>query len=477
MSKEGILSNFRNRGILAWLFGVVLVVFYIFLYFGDGIDKGFFWGKTWKNFYENIYGKQKSSMESEISALRKDIAKIKKENAQSIPLVSNKANLASLEKDLKSKREELGVIKRQYSVLYKSAYTKERGEYISSYYKKNKVQLSGEYYSTLVELQKKPSAQQFLHYFYTLLNPLSKFLRNKPADKWFLYGFLYTLLVVSMGIRFMRRWNHDKYQKVRTLSVMFFQFGIAFTLPGILESLGSKGFFFHYFWPLKFDYIFPSTLNGLPKAMAIWTIMVSFVAVPILTYFFGKRWYCSWVCGCGALANTFGDPFRHLSDKSKKAWQVEIFTVHFILAVTVVATIIIVMNQLGRFSGEMRSFAFGVQKWYLFFVSAGFAGVIGTGFYPLAGTRVWCRFGCPQAAILGILQKFFSRFRITTNGEQCMSCGNCSTYCEMGIDVRAYAMAGKDIVRASCVGCGLCMSVCPRGVLKLENGPRKNKNL
>jgi ferredoxin len=39
----------------------------------------------------------------------------------------------------------------------------------------------------------------------------------------------------------------------------------------------------------------------------------------------------------------------------------------------------------------------------------------------------------------------------------------------MGIDVRAYAQRGQDIVRASCVGCGVCAAVCPRGVLRLEN--------
>lgn len=75
-----------------------------------------------------------------------------------------------------------------------------------------------------------------------------------------------------------------------------------------------------------------------------------------------------------------------------------------------------------------------------------------------------------MAAVLGIIQRFFSRFRITTNGGQCMSCGNCTTYCEMGIDVRAYAERGENIVRSSCVGCGVCSAVCPRGVLKLENG-------
>jgi polyferredoxin len=84
------------------------------------------------------------------------------------------------------------------------------------------------------------------------------------------------------------------------------------------------------------------------------------------------------------------------------------------------------------------------------------------------GNRTWCRFGCPLAAYLGIIQRFKSRFRITTNGGQCISCGNCSTYCEMGIDVRWYAQRGQNIVRSSCVGCGVCSSVCPRGVLNLE---------
>jgi ferredoxin len=45
----------------------------------------------------------------------------------------------------------------------------------------------------------------------------------------------------------------------------------------------------------------------------------------------------------------------------------------------------------------------------------------------------------------------------------------------MGIDVRAYAQKGQDIVRASCVGCGVCSSVCPRGVLKLENADESSR--
>jgi polyferredoxin len=123
---------------------------------------------------------------------------------------------------------------------------------------------------------------------------------------------------------------------------------------------------------------------------------------------------------------------------------------------------------------DFARLAFKVQEWYGFAIGAMFAGVLGVGLYPLMGTRVWCRFGCPMAALLGLVQKV-GRFRITVKKDMCISCGNCSTYCEMGIDVRSYAMANQSFTRASCVGCGLCSHVCPRGVLKLENKPDRFK--
>lgn len=140
--------------------------------------------------------------------------------------------------------------------------------------------------------------------------------------------------------------------------------------------------------------------------------------------------------------------------------------------------VIIISLIILHFSTGIKLFLFDAETLrasYGFLIGAVFSGVIGVGFYPIFGNRVWCRFGCPMAAILGIQQRLFSKFRITTNGGQCISCGNCSTYCEMGIDVRAYAQKGENIVRASCVGCGICAAVCPRGVLKLENGPLENR--
>ena len=307
---------------------------------------------------------------------------------------------------------------------------------------------------------------------------LSTALRGRPADQWFLYGLFYTLAILIMGARMLIKYRDNGYQILRTISVMFFQLGLAFILPSLLLLLNEPEFYFSYFWPLKYDYLWPSTFSSLTQGpglgifLLFWTAVMTFVATPILTYFFGKRWYCSWVCGCGGLAETAGDPFRHLSDKSVKAWKVERWMVHSVLVFVIVTTLALWINSWtggGLLGGLSQEFS----RLYGFFIGLIFAGVIGVGFYPIMGSRVWCRFGCPMAAILGILQKYLSRFRITTNGGQCISCGNCSTYCEMGIDVRWYAQRGQNIVRASCVGCGMCATVCPRGVLRLENGSMK----
>jgi polyferredoxin len=313
-----------------------------------------------------------------------------------------------------------------------------------------------------------------------VFDPLSKLLSGKPADQWFMYGLFYTLAVVTMGIRFIGRNRNNRYQVIRTLSVMFFQTGFAFLIPMILKKLNEPEFYFSYFWPLKYSYLFPSDVSSLMNSghlgvfMVFWGAMMTFIATPLLTYNYGKRWYCSWVCGCGGLAETAGDPYRHLSDKSLKAWKIERWMVHSVLVFITVTTILLWLNSYYK-GGILGSVSGSFAQWYGFFIGAVFSGVIGVGFYPIMGSRVWCRFGCPMAAILGIFQRFKSKFRITTNGGQCISCGNCSTFCEMGIDVRAYAQKGENIVRASCVGCGICASVCPRGVLKLENGKEEGR--
>ncbi len=314
-----------------------------------------------------------------------------------------------------------------------------------------------------------------------VVDPLAYTLRGSAADRWFLYGTVYTVAVLVMGVRALLKYRHSRYQVIRTLSVMAVQLVLAYLIPYLLVLFQRPEFYFSYFWPLKYDYLWPGTVGylaesgeGLGYFMVFWGIVMIAVATPVLTYVFGKRWYCSWVCGCGGLAETAGDPFRHLSQKSLRAWRVERWLIHGVLVFVVVTTALLWVNSATEGS-VLGSLSQAFAAWYGFGVGLVFSGVVGVGFYPVMGNRVWCRYGCPMAAILGLQQRFFSRFRITTNGGQCISCGNCSAYCEMGIDVRWYAQRGQNVVRSSCVGCGICATVCPRGVLALENGPREGR--
>lgn len=381
-----------------------------------------------------------------------------------------------------------------------------------------------------------------------LFDPLAYLFTGSKASKWFLYGTLYTFVIIFLGIKFIIKYRHNRYQLIRTISVIFFQLIFAYSLPYIMEAfVETQGYFgkdMKNIWPLNYSFVDSKQLTAMSNSgvsgtfFFFWGIILFLVITPVLTYFVGKRWYCSWVCGCGGLAETAGDGFRQLSNKKMSAWKIERWVIHsvmvFVLVMTiaalwpyfsgkeyeiglatitgesyfiftmvlllgfgtlfllgyrkynkkmllvaaVIAGIIAILLAIAFFSGAKNVFFIKsktIKEAYSFIIGASFSGVIGVGFYPILGNRVWCRFGCPMAGYMGLFQRFKSKFRITTNGAQCISCGNCSTYCEQGIDVRAYAQKGENIVRASCVGCGICSAVCPRGVLKLENGPEEGR--
>ena len=132
---------------------------------------------------------------------------------------------------------------------------------------------------------------------------------------------------------------------------MFFQTGFAFLLPAMLAALNRPEYDFKNAWPLDYTFFYGWRLDGYTSGGAFgwfilfWGIGLALVIVPLLAYRFGKRWYCSWVCGCGGLAETLGDPFRHLSDKSLAAWRVERWLVHGVLVFAVVMTGVVLANH------------------------------------------------------------------------------------------------------------------------------------
>ena len=306
-----------------------------------------------------------------------------------------------------------------------------------------------------------------LTYFSEVFTPTAIALGLK--NKWWLYGAIYSIAMVGGGIYFLKHHGNNRYHRIRTTVLIAVQILLAFCLPFAMALFGKREFYFSYLWPLKIDYFYPGTIFEYPVLIALYSFLGSLILFPLLAVTVGKRFYCSWICGCGGLAETLGDPWRHLSDKSTKAWKFEQVSIHTVLLLALGTTALVLINwAIGQQHPTFSNIAFKVQEYYGLVVGALLSGVFAVALYPLLGSRVWCRFFCPMAAMLGLIQKF-GRFRITVKDNMCISCGNCSTYCEMGIDVRAYAQNNESFKRASCVGCGMCAHVCPRGVLKLEN--------
>ena len=59
----------------------------------------------------------------------------------------------------------------------------------------------------------------------------------------------------------------------------------------------------------------------------------------------------------------------------------------------------------------------------------------------------------------------FSKFRIFSDKEKCISCNICTKVCHQGIDVMNFANKGTPMNDVQCVGCSACITECPTKVL------------
>ncbi len=88
-----------------------------------------------------------------------------------------------------------------------------------------------------------------------------------------------------------------------------------------------------------------------------------------------------------------------------KSWKFERFSIYSVLVIAVVTTVFVFMKHFTRDQMlTVKSIAVFLADWYAHIISFGLAGMLGVGLYPLFGTRVWCRFFCPMAGMLGIFQ-------------------------------------------------------------------------
>lgn len=306
---------------------------------------------------------------------------------------------------------------------------------------------------------------------------------GRPWSFW--YTILYTGLMTYFGIAAMRRWGFarkDRFQIWRYVSLLSFQWIFFFLIPEVLfrwavkyqwvgEKLatdqsfadaGWRSYGLIYAWPLFFY-----TFFGSPhQVWIVWGAVLSFIIIPILVLLHGKR-YCSWICGCGGLAETVGDRWRHLSPKGDRSIAWERMNIVVLVAAVLITVGIVFRDALALFNKP----ADVALVWYRLIADTWLVGIVPITLYPFMGGKVWCRYWCPLAKMMEIFSKAFTRFKVSRfaihSNDKCISCGECTRNCQVGIDVMKFAQNQAELSNAnsSCIGCGICVTVCPMNVL------------
>jgi polyferredoxin len=208
------------------------------------------------------------------------------------------------------------------------------------------------------------------------------------------------------------------------------------------------------------------------KIWVVWGVLLTFVVIPLFVLFHGKR-YCSWICGCGGLAETFGDRWRHLAPKGRASLRWEVMGLVVLVGATAVTAMMLLRDVLGLWSSADKS-----MQIYRIVADCWLVGILPVTLYPFLGGKVWCRYWCPLAKMMEVASRFFakrgwSRFKIVAN-DKCIACGECSRNCQVGIPVMQYALK-QDVLdnrTSSCIGCGICVTVCPMDTLGFGDSKR-----
>ena len=301
-------------------------------------------------------------------------------------------------------------------------------------------------------------------------------LADRGYQQGYLYSLLYTVVMAVFGWEALVRWRgiarRKEYQTWRYASLIGFQ--VLFFL--IVNIVAVHALTTQYAWrawglyqpyPLFFNVFF--WWYDSDPAHIFWFFVIAglvgtFVGIPLLARYHGKR-FCTWICGCGGLAETLGDRWRHLSAKGARSRSWEFQSYLILLASALLGVVIVGIYQSDGNNVWWRSYNYLVDFWLV--------AVIPIALYPFFGGKVWCRYWCPLAAWNQVLAKWYGKLEIRSN-DKCISCTQCSKYCQVGVDVMAFAKNQEafDNRNSACIHCGICIDVCPMDVLSFGENER-----
>lgn len=310
------------------------------------------------------------------------------------------------------------------------------------------------------------------------------------------YYFFYFSLIAVFGVYWAVKSNNKIIWK-RNLTIIASQWTLWWGIPTFLVVLFGRNWISPLLqksinaWPLNMSAfkVNPVAGPGDPEwwnlvgiVGVVWAVVLTFVFIPLFTIRYGKI-YCSYICSCGALAETVGNSFRHRGPKGDWPRKLEKYGYIFILLATI-ATIADLMKWapvLWLKLNAVRALGFDVADmqitlnllgWYDLWVGTFLAGAMAIGLYPFLGQRIWCRMWCPLAFWMNFWGRW-SKFKISPEKGKCIDCNVCNQFCQMGIDIKGRALRGEPVtlVDTTCVGCQECIVRCPMQILHLGEVP------
>jgi len=289
-----------------------------------------------------------------------------------------------------------------------------------------------------------------------------------------LYYLLYFSAITGFGLYWAYRSGHRLVWR-RNLTIIASQWTLWWGIPTFLAVFLGRNAWTPLLtrslnaWPLNMSAfeVQPVVAAGDPAwwhtvavVGVVWAAVLTFIVIPLVTLRWGKI-YCSYICSCGALAETVGNSYRHRGPKGDLPRKLERAGFIFI-ALASAATV----ADLYGYEGPLGL--------YNVWVGTFLAGAVAIGLYPFLGQRVWCRMWCPLAFWMNFWGRW-SRFKITAEEGKCIDCNVCNQYCQMGIDIKSRALQGKPVTLADspCVGCAECVVRCPMEILHLGDAPAR----
>ncbi|MCK6563089.1 hypothetical protein L6R21_28210, partial [bacterium] len=148
-----------------------------------------------------------------------------------------------------------------------------------------------------------------------------------------------TTKVKERGVAKDKRYQTWRYASLLAFQVGFFVIVNLVAVQALSVKYAWRAWGLYQPFPLFFNTFF-WWYDGDP-AWIVWSfvgagLVGTFVAIPLLARNHGKR-FCTWICGCGGLAETLGDRWRHLSAKGKRSRDWELQGVVVLAASVIVA--------------------------------------------------------------------------------------------------------------------------------------------